>query len=124
MSLCIDRVIQASGPTGSSTGSAMVDGNKAPDVPERAGPSPTPIVVGIGASAGGVQALQTFFEAVPDHTGASFVVILHLDPQYRSDLAQILGAHTQMPVVQVQTRQKFRPDHKIEIGRASCRERE
>jgi two-component system, chemotaxis family, CheB/CheR fusion protein len=89
----------------------MVDGNKAPDVPERVGPSPTPIVVGIGASAGGVQALQTLFEAVPDHTGASFVVILHLDPQYRSDLAQILGAHTQMPVVQVQSRQKLRPDH-------------
>ena len=89
----------------------MEDGNKAPDAPERAGRSLAPIVVGIGASAGGVQALQTLFEAVPDHTGASFVVILHLDPQSRSDLAPILGAHTQMPVVQVQTRQKLRPDH-------------
>ena len=36
-----------------------------------------PLIVGIGASAGGVQALQRFFEALPADTGAAFVVIVH-----------------------------------------------
>ena len=40
-----------------------------------------PVVVGIGASAGGVQALQTFFDALAGNdTGAAFVVVVHLDP--------------------------------------------
>jgi hypothetical protein len=43
-----------------------------------------PVVVGIGASAGGVQTLQTLFEALPDKTGAAFVVVVHLDPHIRS----------------------------------------
>ncbi len=75
------------------------------DQPER------PVIVGIGASAGGVQALQTLFDALPDGTGASFVVIVHLDPVARSDLAPILAARTRMPVVQVLAREKLRPDH-------------
>jgi two-component system CheB/CheR fusion protein len=70
-----------------------------------------PIVVAIGASAGGVQALQTLFDAVPDRTGACFVVILHLDPQSPSDLAGIIAARTRMPVTQVQRTEKLRPDH-------------
>ena len=40
-----------------------------------------PVIVGIGASAGGVHALQAFFEALPDKTGAAFIVVVHLDPQ-------------------------------------------
>jgi chemotaxis response regulator CheB len=39
-----------------------------------------PAIVAIGASAGGVRALQAFFEAVPADTGAAFVVVVHLDP--------------------------------------------
>ena len=58
-------------------------------------------VVGIGASAGGIQALQTFFDALPQETGAAFVVIVHLDPQGHSELSRILAARTHMPVVQV-----------------------
>jgi two-component system CheB/CheR fusion protein len=65
--------------------------------------SPKPVIVGVGASAGGVQALQTFFEALPDAPGAAFAVVVHLDPQARSDLAAILSARTPMRVVQVQT---------------------
>ncbi len=61
-----------------------------------------PTVVGIGASAGGVHALQDFFEALPDTTGAAFVVIVHLAPQARSDLAAILSGRTRMRVEQVQ----------------------
>lgn len=89
----------------------MAGDNKASDPPEQVGSSANPIIVGIGASAGGVQALQTLFEELPDDTGASFVVIVHLDPQSRSDLARIIAARTRMPVVQVQAREKLQPDH-------------
>jgi two-component system, chemotaxis family, CheB/CheR fusion protein len=70
-----------------------------------------PIIVSIGTSAGGVQALQTLFDALPDGTGASFVVIVHLDPQAHSDLASILASRTRMPVLQVQTREEIKPNH-------------
>ena len=60
-----------------------------------------PVIVAIGASAGGVSALQSFFSALPEHTGAAFVVVVHLDPQHRSELPSILAAKTRMPVVQV-----------------------
>ena len=44
------------------------------------------VVVGIGASAGGIRALQEFFHAVPHRLGATFVVIVHLDPSHPSQL--------------------------------------
>jgi two-component system, chemotaxis family, CheB/CheR fusion protein len=59
-------------------------------------------VVGIGASAGGVKALQDFFEALPDRVGAAFVVIMHLDPDARSEMVAILATRTSMPVRQVE----------------------
>src|SRR5687767_1452073 len=49
-----------------------------------------PTVVGIGASAGGLKALQTFFEALPSNTGMAFVVVTHLHPEHESHLAEIL----------------------------------
>jgi two-component system CheB/CheR fusion protein len=61
-----------------------------------------PPIVGIGASAGGVKALQGFFDALPADTGAAFVAILHLDPEARSELATILAARTKMPVTQIE----------------------
>ncbi|HEU5019303.1 MAG TPA: CheR family methyltransferase [Pseudolabrys sp.] len=60
-----------------------------------------PFVVGIGASAGGIQALQAFFGELPDEPGAAFVVIVHLDPDVQSELAAILANCTDMPVTQV-----------------------
>jgi two-component system CheB/CheR fusion protein len=70
-----------------------------------------PAIVGIGASAGGVHALRAFFQALPDETGAAFVVIMHLDPKSHSDLASILAAQTRMPVAQVGATEKLQPDH-------------
>ncbi len=58
-------------------------------------------IVGIGASAGGLEALQHFFRNVPDDLGAAYVVIVHLAPDRDSDLPAILGRETAMPVVQV-----------------------
>ncbi len=58
-------------------------------------------VVGIGASAGGVQALQQLFANVATDTGLAFVVVMHLSPEHESNLAEILQVQTKMPVVQV-----------------------
>ena len=69
--------------------------------------SKKPVIVTIGASAGGVTALQRFFEAIPEQTGAVFVVVVHLDPEHRSELPQILAGRTHMPVTQVNRTEKI-----------------
>ena len=56
------------------------------------------LIVGIGASAGGLAAYQSLFEAMPDDTGMAFVLVQHLDPDYKSALAEIIGGSTGMPV--------------------------
>lgn len=55
-------------------------------------------VVGIGASAGGLNAYKAFFEALPPDTGMAFVVISHIHPAAHSQLAEILSRHTKMAV--------------------------
>jgi chemotaxis response regulator CheB len=67
--------------------------------------------VGIGTSAGGVHALQMFFESLPDDLDAAFVVIVHLDPGRQSELSNILAARTRMPVTQVTGRTPIEPRH-------------
>jgi two-component system, chemotaxis family, CheB/CheR fusion protein len=74
-------------------------------------PYPTFPLVGLGASAGGIQALQTFFDNMPDQTGMAFVVIMHLSPDYESNLARILQNRTRMPVVQATEPTKVIPNH-------------
>jgi two-component system CheB/CheR fusion protein len=69
------------------------------------------LIVGIGASAGGVQALRTFFENVPEDSGIAYVVILHLSPSYDSHLAEVLAQVTTIPVTKVTERITVRPDH-------------
>ena len=68
-------------------------------------------VVGIGASAGGLKALQSFFNALPSDTGMAFVVITHLHPEHESHMAELLQTHTQMPARQVNKKVKVEPDH-------------
>jgi len=67
-------------------------------------------VASIGASAGGVAALQSFFEALPQTVGAAFVVIVHLDPEHSSELTHIIATRTKMPVIEVTHEQLMRPD--------------
>jgi two-component system CheB/CheR fusion protein len=69
------------------------------------------VVVGIGASAGGIRALRDFFAAVPADTGLAYVVILHLSPDHDSKLAEVLQAVAAIPVTQVQGAVKIAPDH-------------
>jgi two-component system CheB/CheR fusion protein len=58
-------------------------------------------IVGIGASAGGLQALISFFEHTPPDAGMAFVVVLHLSPTHESNASAILQRATGMPVVEV-----------------------
>lgn len=58
-------------------------------------------VVGIGASAGGLEALKAFFNLLLPDSGAAFVVIQHLDPNHKSMTADILSRSTTMPTVEV-----------------------
>ena len=68
-------------------------------------------VVGMGASAGGLQALLRFFEQMPPANGMAFVVILHLSPDHTSNVAEILQRVTRMPVVQVNAVTSIEADH-------------
>ncbi|WP_201026165.1 chemotaxis protein CheB [Mastigocoleus testarum] len=58
-------------------------------------------IIGIGASAGGVQALEAFFRSLPDKPGAAFVVVQHLSPNFRSMMTEIIQRQTKMPVYQI-----------------------
>ncbi len=68
-------------------------------------------VVGIGASAGGLEAFLELLRALPPHTGMAFVVVQHLEPNYDSQLAEILSRATSMPVVQAEEGMPVQPDH-------------
>lgn len=58
-------------------------------------------VVGIGASAGGLQAVQSFFEHMPAQSGMAFVVVLHLSPDHQSSAGKLITSRTKMPVTQL-----------------------
>nr|WP_295827330.1 chemotaxis protein CheB [uncultured Azospirillum sp.] len=57
-------------------------------------------IVGIGASAGGLEALQRFFDAVPGDSDLAYVVVQHLSPVHKSLMVDLLAKHTEMEVVQ------------------------
>ncbi|MGI9181648.1 MAG: chemotaxis protein CheB [Longimicrobiaceae bacterium] len=78
-----------------------------PDVGDR-GPL---TVVGIGASAGGLKALQLFFQSVRADSGMAYVVIMHLDPERESRIAALLQDRTSVPVTQVTGTTTVEPDH-------------
>jgi two-component system CheB/CheR fusion protein len=68
-------------------------------------------VVGIGASAGGLEALEEFFDAVPAWSGLAFVVISHQRPGHVSLLPELLGKHTTVPVVEAASGVRLQADH-------------
>ena len=69
------------------------------------------LVVGLGASAGGIKAFKEFFANVPRESGMAYVVILHLSPEHESHLAEVLQVATYMPVTQVNGSVKIEPNH-------------
>src|SRR6266700_7583314 len=92
-----------------------------------------PRVVGIGASAGGLDALRQLVARLPKDSGLAFVVLQHLPASQTGQLAQLLASVTELPVTDVKTGHHVRPDTilvvppqtqatlrqgKLEIGRA------
>jgi two-component system, chemotaxis family, CheB/CheR fusion protein len=68
-------------------------------------------IVGIGASAGGLEAFSQLLRALPTDTGMAFVLVQHLDPQHESQLSEILARTTAMPVVTITDRLGVEPNH-------------
>src|ERR1700704_3948722 len=73
-------------------------------------PAPFPIV-GIGASAGGLEAFSDLLRRLPETTGMAFVLVQHLDPKHSSELREILARTTEIPVSEVNDGTVVRPDH-------------
>ncbi|QPK64543.1 PAS domain-containing protein [Methylomonas sp. LL1] len=69
-----------------------------------------PPIVGVGTSAGGLEALEQFFSQVPADCGVAFVVIQHLDPNYQGMLPELLQRVMPLTVVQAGDRIKVKPD--------------
>ncbi len=76
------------------------DGIPEPGIPLKKAHARCPIV-GLGASAGGLEAYQAFLTAMPTDAGLALVLIQHLDPNHKSMLAELLARCTSMPVQQV-----------------------
>ena len=89
------------------------------DTPELSGeqsnkklPSPEPCpIIGLGASAGGIEALKAFFGAVDADCGFAFVVVQHLDPDHKSLLAEVMGRFSRLPVVSIEDNASVEANH-------------
>ncbi|NDH51543.1 MAG: chemotaxis protein CheB, partial [Betaproteobacteria bacterium] len=78
--------------------------------PPASGPVKFPIV-GLGASAGGLEAFEQFLRAMPSDSGMALVLVQHLDPTHGSILGEILQRSTAMPVVEAQDQMQVAPNH-------------
>ena len=68
-------------------------------------------IVGIGASAGGLEAITAFLKSLPENTGLAFVFVQHLDPSHPSTLTEILARSSHIPVEEVEEGVVVRPNH-------------
>src|SRR5438132_10938511 len=66
-------------------------------------------IVGIGASAGGLEAVTDLLTHLPDNLGMAYVLVQHLDPKHSSTLSGLLGRATNMPVLQAEQAMAVRP---------------
>ncbi len=67
-------------------------------------------IIGIGASAGGLEAFEQFFTNMPSDTGMAFVLVTHLDPTHKSILSDLIKRYTQMTVVQAEDKEYIKPN--------------
>jgi two-component system CheB/CheR fusion protein len=91
---------------------------KTPAVEKKTVPSARPshpaepvLVVGVGASAGGLEAFREFLEALPNDTGMAFVLVSHLSKTYKSMFSELLSKATKMPVAEVHGETPVLPNH-------------
>ncbi|MCW2274366.1 PAS domain S-box-containing protein [Rhodoblastus acidophilus] len=92
-------------------GQSTKRGAQAGGKPRRAKTAEPPLaVIAIGASAGGLDALEKFFDFVPNDTGAAYVVIQHLDPNFRSMMDELLSRHSGLPIRKAETGMPIEPN--------------
>ncbi len=93
-------------------GERVVPGGSEPAPDAKLQPVLQPVcIVGIGASAGGLDALESFFDNLPESTGMGFVVVQHLSPDFRSMMSELLARHTALPIQLVEDGVRVAPDH-------------
>ena len=68
-------------------------------------------IVGVGASAGGLEALTALLQNLPSDSGMAFVIIQHLDPKHASQLTELLSKATKMPILEVDAGMAVEPNH-------------
>jgi len=68
-------------------------------------------IVGIGGSAGSINAYKALLDALPSNTGMAFVIVSHLMPTANSQLAEILSSHTKMPVMVASSSMSIQANH-------------
>jgi two-component system, chemotaxis family, CheB/CheR fusion protein len=99
--------VSASDSNGDAAPSAVADADDQP------GPGAAFPVIGMGASAGGLAALEAFFTAMPvgQEFGAAFVIVQHLDPNHSSILTDLVQRFTHLPVAEITDGTVLEPDH-------------
>ena len=84
------------------------------NIPENTRPKKTTQdfpVVGIGASAGGLDAFKKLLKTIPENSGMAYVIVQHLSPDYPSNLTEILAQHTKIPVHEIVNDINLSPNH-------------
>src|SRR5437588_9761488 len=89
----------------------MPSGEPAPQPSGEPAPQSAVPVVGIGASAGGLEAFRQLLANLPRDTGMAFLLVQHLDPHHESRLADLLARVTAMPVVEAAHGLAIQPNH-------------
>ena len=90
------------GPGAPELGGQVAPGGTGRDEPGTRGPANQFPIVGIGASAGGLEAVSLLLRALPAEPGMAFIVVPHLDPNRQSNFAEILSRETSLSVVQIE----------------------
>lgn len=70
----------------------------------------SPYIVGIGASAGGLEAFEQFFSHLPPDTGLVFILVPHLEPTHKGMMPELLARHTKMKVVEAKDGMQVQPN--------------
>lgn len=91
----------AGAPTGEDVSTASSQAAAPPDC----------VVVGVGASAGGLDAYKRLLYELPGDAGVAFVLVQHLDPTHESLMVELLSRHTSMRVLQIEDGTSIRPNH-------------
>ncbi len=107
-----DEIIPDDKPIGDENPDGASGAERLTAQPDHARPPRLPfVVVGIGASAGGLEAYTDFLKVMRPDAGMAYVLVQHLSPSRESLVAEILARHTSMPVVQVENGMAVAPNH-------------